>query len=267
MSTKGIGSAVGALVLTGSMNVAVVAQEESEESLLTANIGVTSNYMWRGATQTQNDAAVQGGIDYGMGSGLTGFYVGTWLSNVNFGDSVDDDGNIVSGAEYELDGYIGWNGEFSDNVGLDLGYVYYHYGQIESGADFGEIYGNLGLWWFDFGVYYTANSQVDDPFDTAAFVTGDIAYYGAFTIDLAQSWSLGLTIGQYDFTNDGNVVDSATGEEAELSYTYGQIDLTKSAGRFGDFTMSVSQAGEEANAGNDKPRVFVTWTKGWWAKK
>jgi uncharacterized protein (TIGR02001 family) len=283
MGTRSIGSTVSVVLLAGSLSAVVVAQEEvvaervegSGDSAVTGNLGVTSNYIWRGASQTSDAPAVQGGIDYGHGSG---FYIGAWASNVNFGDSSDiiedpDTGDLSietsSGAQYELDSYIGWGGDLTENVALDLGYVYYHYGQIESGSDFGEIYANVGLWWFDVGAYYTTNSQIDDSDanadDSQGFVTGDISYYGAFNIDLAQSWSLGLTIGQYDFTNDGNV--GVNGDRADLSYTYGQIDLTKSGGRYGDFTLSVSQAGEQANSGNDNPRVFVTWTKGWYQRK
>ena len=241
---------------------AALAQEE-DDAVFTANIGVTSNYVWRGATQTNNGPAVQGGVDAGL---PLGFYVGLWMSNVNFGatevaDVLDQNGNptgdtveySVDAPEYELDGYVGWGMDLTDNVGVDLGYVYYHYGQNESGIDFGEIYGSVSFWWFEVGVNYTANSQIDD--DTSAYVVGDVAYYGAFKLDIAESWSVGLTLGQYAFDNDSS--------DNELSFTWGQIDLTKSAGRYGDFTLSVSQAGEEANGGNDNPRVFITWTKGW----
>ena len=48
---------------------------------ITGNATVTNNYLWRGLTQTSNNAAVQGGIDYAHDSG---FYIGTWVSNVNY---------------------------------------------------------------------------------------------------------------------------------------------------------------------------------------
>ena len=48
---------------------------------VTANAAVTNNYIWRGVTQTQDQAAVQGGVDW---AGGPGFYAGTWLSNVDF---------------------------------------------------------------------------------------------------------------------------------------------------------------------------------------
>ena len=48
---------------------------------LTANIGLVSDYVFRGLTQTNGRPAIQGGIDYAHSSG---FYVGTWLSNISW---------------------------------------------------------------------------------------------------------------------------------------------------------------------------------------
>lgn len=258
-------------LLVGGISAAMVVgfapaalAQEGEEAAFTANIGVTSNYVWRGVTQTRNGAAVQGGVDYAHAG--TGLYVGAWLSNVDFGttevaDVLDEDGNptgetveySVDAPEYELDLYAGWGWNFTDSVALDLGYVYYHYGQYGSGADFGEIYAAVSFWWFEVGAYYTTNTQIDDT-GTEAFVEGDLVYYGSFGIDLAQSWSLGITLGAYNFDNDSS--------SNELSYAWGQIDLTKSAGRYGDFTLSLSQTGTADDLGvDDKPNVFISWNK------
>ena len=62
-----------------------------------ANAAMTNNYIWRGLTQTENEAAIQGGIDYAHESG---FYAGTWVSNVNYGPS-----DVYS---YEHDLYAGF---------------------------------------------------------------------------------------------------------------------------------------------------------------
>lgn len=85
------------------------------EGSFTANASATSNYIWRGLTQTTNEAAVQGGIDYAHESG---FYAGTWASNVNYGA-----GDVYS---YEHDMYFGFSGE-SDGIAYDFGYLYYNY--------------------------------------------------------------------------------------------------------------------------------------------
>lgn len=86
------------------------------------NVGVTSDYIWRGTTQTNHQAAVSGGLDYGHDSGL---YLSTWVSNVSW-DGPDTEIDVIGGYAREFGG-----------VGLDLGYIQYHYPQ---GADFAEVY-------------------------------------------------------------------------------------------------------------------------------
>ncbi len=78
------------------------------------NIGATSNYIWRGVSQTDDAAAISGGLDW---SGATGLYAGTWVSNVDFGPDT---------SPYELDLYGGYAGEVGD-FGYDVGLIYYTY--------------------------------------------------------------------------------------------------------------------------------------------
>src|SRR5210317_1616201 len=102
------------LMISGAANAA-----------LEANIGATSNYLWRGDTQTNDDAAISGGLDYSHDSGA---YLGIWTCNL-------DDGA-------ETDYYAGFAGETEGGLGYDLGYIYYAYS--DSGdADFAEVYGNV----------------------------------------------------------------------------------------------------------------------------
>lgn len=220
MKMNKIALACGAALLGAS----AVAQAE-----FSANIGVTSNYVWRGWTQTDDQAAVQGGIDY---SHESGFYAGTWASNVSF----DDGDPATSDAGAELDGYLGFSGEVS-GLGYDVGYIYYGY-PAYTDADFGEIYGSVTYSLFTVGASYTTNSDFGNE--------GDLHYYGSVSYDLPQGFSIGGTLGAVDFD------DSAAG-----SYTYYQLDIGKSAGDFGDFTLSVS---DNDDHGTD-PKVFVSWGK------
>jgi len=76
------------------------------------NIGSSTDYMFRGITQTKNSVAVQGGVDYAKGTS----YAGVWASNVDFGDSTNT----------EVDFYAG----IKPTVGivtLDLGGILYTY--------------------------------------------------------------------------------------------------------------------------------------------
>ena len=103
-----------AAVLASASLTTAFAQEE-ESFPIDGNIGVTSNYLFRGVTQTGDGAAVQGGLDYGHESGL---YVGTWTSNVNFAGGT------------ELDVYGGFSGESGD-LGYDVGVTGYLYPEAD----------------------------------------------------------------------------------------------------------------------------------------
>ncbi len=231
MKMKKIALACGAALL----GMSAVAQAE-----WSANIGVTSNYVWRGWTQTDDEAAVQGGVDY---SHESGFYAGTWASNVNFPSTttlttgfppttttiVNDD----TGAE--VDFYGGFAGEY-DAIGYDVGIVYYAYPQYDD-SDFTEIYGSASYKMFEAGIAYTIAADIDN-------LEGDVYYYASAGLELPEGFGLGVTIGHAD---DGGALD----------YTHYQLDVTKGAGDFGDFTLSVSD-NDEADS---DPKVFVSWGK------
>src|ERR1035437_4409760 len=57
----------------------------------TGNVGLVSQYIFRGLTQTNAHPAIQGGADY---SHASGFYAGTWLSNISW--FTDQNANIKS---------------------------------------------------------------------------------------------------------------------------------------------------------------------------
>ena len=223
MKLNKLAIAVGAAV----MGMASVAQAE-----LSANIGATSNYLWRGLTQTKDSPAMSGGIDYANESG---FYAGAWTSNVDF-----DDG---SGNQAELDLYAGFGGE-TGSVGYDVGVIYYAYPLADAPADeldFTEIYGSLSFGPATVGVAYTIDTEAggDD---------NHLYYYASAGTDLDDGWSVGGTIGQYDFDGGGD------------DYTHAQIDVTKSTSDFGDFTFTLSKVFDDAY--DDDIIPVVSWSKG-----
>ena len=61
-----------------------VAQAQ-EGPKLSYNIGLASDYVFRGVSQTDENAQIFGGVDLTAGK----FYAGTWASNVDFGDDTD----------------------------------------------------------------------------------------------------------------------------------------------------------------------------------
>lgn len=119
--------------------------EEAPASLsspVAYNIGVVSDYVFRGITQTTHAPAVQGGADY---THSTGLYVGTWASNVKW---IKDRGAIATGdSGVELDTYFGIKNSVATDYGYDVGYIRYNYlGSYTpqlgyNNADTAEIYG------------------------------------------------------------------------------------------------------------------------------
>ena len=84
---------------------------------ISSNFTLSSNYIWRGMTQTMDSPGYSGGFDY---SSESGFYAGTWGSNVSFG-----------GAGLELDTYFGYSGEVEGGFGYDIGYINYGYPEVD----------------------------------------------------------------------------------------------------------------------------------------
>ncbi len=147
---------------------------------LEANIGVASNYIWRGMTQTQDGAAISGGLDYSTDGG---FYAGTWTSNVDFGD-----------AGYELDLYGGYGMDLG-SVNIDLGYIYYAYPTLTD-SDFSEVYANFGFGVFKAGVAYQVNADFTDENYLYLSLGADF--------DLGNDYGVSLYGGNYDFGSDGD---------------------------------------------------------------
>ncbi|MFM8376232.1 MAG: TorF family putative porin [Phenylobacterium sp.] len=126
-----------------ALGTAAQAQDKPEFSF---NVGVASDYVFRGFSQTDSNPQVYGGADVGIGI----FYAGTWLSNVDFGDSTD--------MEYDL--YAGFKPTLGP-VSLDVGIVRYGYTNQSDGADLdfweGKVAGSIpaGKGTVGAAVYYT----------------------------------------------------------------------------------------------------------------
>jgi uncharacterized protein (TIGR02001 family) len=140
---------------------------------ITGNLGIFSDYRFRGVSQTNRDPAIQGGIDFVHSSGI---YLGNWNSNVDSG--------FLSGANIEMDFYGGWKGTFGD-FGVDVGAIYYWYpGSGDNGANKPnnfELY--IGGSWGPVALKYF-------------YATTD--YFGAPDSD--GTWYLNLS-GSHDFGN------------------------------------------------------------------
>lgn len=100
-------AAAAALALLASAGAA-----SAQDAKVTVNAAVTSDYVFRGFSQSNEDPAIQAGVDVTVGS----FYAGAWASNVDFGDNT----------EAEIDVYGGFRGE-TKGYAWDVGLVTYFY--------------------------------------------------------------------------------------------------------------------------------------------
>ena len=162
-----------------------------------SNVALSSDYIWRGMTQTAEEPAISGGFDI---AGESGLYFGTWASNVEFGD----------GAALELDWYAGYASELDNGFSYDIGYLAYTY-PGEDSLDFEEIYVGFGYSYFG----YTFSSGQDSAPDNSeisvalgetglGLTYGDYDEYGEYTIisyDLPVSIAgLGVSLAWTDFS-------------------------------------------------------------------
>ena len=140
-------------------------QPPASPHTLTGNVGLFSQYIFRGLTQTNGEPALQGGFDY---SHESGFYVGTWGSNISW---LQDGGAYRSGGSLELDIYGGFKGNFGkSDFGYDVGLLYYWYpGDVNPGCSVGtvscpkadtlELYGALSWKWLSAKLSYSLDDK------------------------------------------------------------------------------------------------------------
>ena len=208
---------------------------------LTANVSVYNNYVWRGLTQTVNDAAVQGGIDYVSD---TGFYAGTWLSNAKFAP-----GDEFS---FEHDLYVGYGGEYR-NFTYDVGYLYYNY---DSGADFdfGEIYGSVGYEGFTVGLNVLTNTEANEG-PTQDFGFGKSVYaYVDYGITIGNDIDVGFHVGfqDGDFNEAFNAVPG--------NYFDFNVSLAKGGFSFLISQTTLNRTRDDFGTNNDELRFVVGYT-------
>lgn len=97
----------------------------AQDPQVSFNVAGTSDYVFRGFSQTQEDEAVQGGVDLTIGS----VYVGAWASSLDFGDNTNVEVDVYGGYRWEAVG-VAW----------DVGVVGYFYGPgANSEYDYVEV--------------------------------------------------------------------------------------------------------------------------------
>lgn len=210
-----------ALVLAGLVGLPglAAAEETASPHTLSANVGLYSDYIFRGISQTGGDPAVQGGLDYSHSSG---FYLGAWGSNVGWLEDFQgyDSGNV------EVDVYGGFRGGFAGDFTFDVGAIQYIYpGDRPAGitkADTTEVYGALGWKWFTVKYSYYLSDEV------FGFADADGSDYLGVSASVPvgeTGLTLGASWGTFSFENNG----AQDYDDWSVSATYDVGGLTKVA--------------------------------------
>jgi len=215
--TKTLPLTASALALIGAASVA--------QAEVTGNVGVVSQYIFRGGAE-DGRTALQGGLDYAHDSG---FYAGTWFSTLDYGGAVDD---IKPDTNNEIDLYGGYSGA-AGAFGYDVGLLYFYYtGEGPTANDANVPEGYAGLSYGPVGL--SANVALDDASWTAA---GDTYLNLSFEQPLPNNFTFAANAGYYFYADD-TVLDNDTVVTAKTQDS-----------AFRDATISVSHP--LANTGAD----------------
>lgn len=184
---------------------------------ISSSVSATSNYVWRGQTQTANNTAIQGSINY---ESELGFSLGTWLSNIT--------------NDTEADFYANYSYKISDNFSLNTGYIYYHY-LLTKGINTSEFNLGFNLYGVDFLTSYSDNF-LGTKSSAFYFFSGH-----EFSISKKENLSIALNVGYSLFDNE-----TLVGTSSYIDY---KLALVKT---FEKFEMNIGYTNTDRKNVNDQ---------------
>lgn len=209
----------------------VLAASGAANAQVSSTVTATSDYDYRGITQTGLDPALQVSLDYAFGE--SGFAIGAWGSNVDFGPGTDSD--------LELDLYLSYTKELENGFNWNVGYVQYTYPSSDDKIEYGEYSFGLGfnnfsakLWWSD---------DFLNSGDSALYT--EVNYSQPLPAEFALNFHVGRSSGPYwgpeDYT-DWSVGVSKTWSHFDFALRYVDGSDLKSANDLpGDYNTSDSK--------------------------
>ena len=202
MRTKPLATALAALA-----TIAAAGAAHAGDGPFTANVGLVSDYAYRGSSQTDERPALQGGFDYAHDSGL---YAGVWGSNVSW--LSDSNPNVHNSLELDL--YGGYKGTIGA-IGYDVGLLQYYYpGSYPKGFNSPDtLEGYIGLSWeflsFKYSYAFT---------DLFGYEKSDGSQYydlGA-AVDVGGGFTLAAHVGYSDIKGQDDYTDWKLGVTKEF---------------------------------------------------
>lgn len=208
-----------AMSLAAAFSAGAVHAEEATYDL-SFNASATTDYRYRGISQSRLAPALQGGADFTHKA--TGLYVGTWLSTIKWAKDAG------GGGEAEIDVYAGKRGDIADGVSYDVGVLSYVYPSNGlkavpgwSNANTTELYGQLG-----YGPAYLKYSHsVTDLFGVPDSKNSGYLDIGA-NFEVASGTTLNLHVGRQGITHSAaDYVDWKVGVTRDFGVVTGSLAL------------------------------------------
>jgi len=218
-----------ALLATSSAAFAQTAPA-AETPEVTYNVGVVSQYRYRGIAQTKGDAALQGGADY---ANANGFYAGAWGSTIKWIKDANHASGVEAKGPMELDLYGGYKFEAA-GLAFDVGYLRYEY---------------VGNTYKDANPSANVNANTDEAYGAAtcpatlkySYAFSNLFGYGdskgstywdlSSTFDLGNGYSLVPHVGRQSIPN---------GQFGNHGYSYNDFALTLNKDLGDGLTASVA---------------------------
>ncbi len=202
-----------------TMPVAATAAD-TRISPLSGNFTITSNYVFRGVSVSDNLPAVQGGLTYTFLS--SGIYANLWGSNVNFQDAQGYTATL------EMDTIIGISNPIGDHFTYDINLDRYNY--PKAGASYNEGIANAH-WYFITAQIAYSNNVYNSHYN-------GIYYNLGFKQDVPAKYALGLEnvtvsggVGHYDL-NDAHKPGVLSYDNGLSSYNDYNLQVTKGIGNY-----------------------------------
>ncbi len=215
-------------------STAAFAQTAPAAPEVTYNVGVVSQYRYRGIGQTTGDAALQGGVDY---ANANGFYLGAWGSTIKWIKDAAPANTTQAKGPFELDIYGGYKFEAS-GLAYDVGYLRYQY--------VGNTYKDAGY----------VNANTDEAYGAVTAGPATLKYSYAFS-DLfgnpnskgSTYWDLSAT---FDLGNGYSLVPHVGRQTVKnapgITYNDLAVTLNKDLGDgLSASVAAISTTGNEAN--------------------
>ncbi len=201
---------------------ALPAHAEEAADPLSFNLSVTTDYRYRGISQTRLKPALQGGFDYAHASG---FYVGAWGSTIKWIKDSGGDANV------EIDLYGGYKTEVAPGLTLDVGVLTYNYpsNKLAVSANTQELYGALS--------YGPATLKYSH---STSNLFGFADSKGSGYVDLSATFELGD-----GYTLTPHIGYQKVKHNGDFSYTDYSLTLNKD---FGGFLFGLSAVDTDTSA-------------------